>query len=71
MDDVHCSGSESKLIDCSHSGIGVHNCGYYDGIAGVKCIGKHHSIIVNMSVVCTRIYVVIIIYTDISILHEM
>lgn len=26
LDDVRCTGSESRLIDCSHRGTGVHNC---------------------------------------------
>ena len=26
LDDVACNGSESRLIDCSHAGIGFHNC---------------------------------------------
>ena len=26
LDDVACSGSESRLIDCDHAGVGFHNC---------------------------------------------
>ena len=26
LDDVQCDGSESRLANCSHRGVGVHNC---------------------------------------------
>ena len=38
LDDVSCRGSESRLIDCSHASIGVHNCDHTDD-AGVRCYG--------------------------------
>lgn len=36
MDDVSCSGSESKLQYCSHRGWGAHNCGHSED-ASVSC----------------------------------
>ena len=36
LDDVNCIGNESSLADCSHSGIGIHNCAHSDD-AGVRC----------------------------------
>ena len=35
LDDLDCTGTENRLINCSHGGIGSHNCGYKD--AGVMC----------------------------------
>ena len=36
LDDVRCSGSETSLYNCSHRGIGRHNCGHHED-AGVIC----------------------------------
>ena len=36
LDDLHCNGNEFRLIDCPHSGVGVHNCGHSKD-AGVRC----------------------------------
>jgi hypothetical protein len=38
MTNVGCTGTEKRLIDCSHSGNAINSCG--DGShAGVKCLG--------------------------------
>ena len=36
LDDLRCTGNESRLIDCSHRGLGVHNCSHSED-AGVRC----------------------------------
>ncbi|XP_031697932.1 deleted in malignant brain tumors 1 protein-like, partial [Anarrhichthys ocellatus] len=36
LDDLQCSGTESALTDCTHRGLGTHNCGHSKD-AGVIC----------------------------------
>ena len=39
LDDVSCNGTEERLADCAHSGVGNHNCLHQED-AGVLCIGR-------------------------------
>ena len=36
LDNVQCNGSELRLSDCSHRGVGVHGCQPSEDV-GVKC----------------------------------
>lgn len=36
---VRCSGSESRLVDCSYTALALASCGDGD-YAGVQCLGK-------------------------------
>jgi len=36
MDNVECTGTESRLVDCPNIGLGSHNCGHSED-AGVRC----------------------------------
>ena len=38
LDNLFCTGTETSLYYCSHSGIGNHNCGHYSDV-GVVCQG--------------------------------
>ena len=38
LQNLACSGNELMLINCSHSGIGVHSCSHSED-AGVICLG--------------------------------
>ena len=40
LDDVACNGSESRLIDCSHAGIGFHNCSHSNDVEIVCTNGE-------------------------------
>ena len=37
LDNVNCTGSESRLIQCPHDGVGNHNCFRFED-AGVQCL---------------------------------
>ena len=37
LDDLQCTGSESRLVDCPHNGLGSHNCDHSQD-AGVRCV---------------------------------
>jgi hypothetical protein len=39
LDQVQCSGTENRLIDCPSRGLGVHNC-VHSSDAGVRCTGS-------------------------------
>lgn len=42
LDNVDCNGDESRLEDCSHNGVGNHNCAPIES-AGVICsFGKYN-----------------------------
>ena len=43
LDHVRCIGNESRLLSCTHNGIGVissHSCLNYYAAAGVQCLGN-------------------------------
>ena len=37
LDNLRCRNTESRLVDCPHNGLGVHNCVHSDD-AGVRCL---------------------------------
>ena len=55
LDDVGCSGSESRLIDCSHRGIGSHNCFHSEDVGIVCTNGKFASCICIYALCCESI----------------
>ena len=41
LDDVSCTGNETRLVDCFYPGEGNHNCRPGIDNAAVVCTGKH------------------------------
>ena len=39
LDELRCTGDESRLVDCPHNGIGIHNCRHSED-AGLVCKGE-------------------------------
>ena len=37
LSNVHCHGTETRLIDCPTNELGVHNCGHNENV-GVRCL---------------------------------
>ncbi len=48
LDNVMCTGVESRLVDCRHAGLEVNTCSHSQD-AGVLCrSGKWHSYLMNI-----------------------
>ena len=37
LDNLQCAGTESRLVDCPHNGLNIHNCVHSED-AGVRCL---------------------------------
>ena len=55
LDNMNCRGTESRLIDCRHSGIGVHNCDHTDD-AGVRCSNGKSKLMLQPVVIIMNVY---------------
>ena len=56
LDNVDCNGNESTLSECTHRGIGIHNC--YGGFeeAGVICTSEYHLILKKVAVIANNFH---------------
>ena len=52
LDDVACTGNENLLADCSHAGVGEHNCGVQQEEAGVICNGRFFRFSLVVTIPC-------------------
>ena len=41
LDDVMCEGNENDISECSHKGIGLHDCSHLEDV-GLRCSGPDH-----------------------------
>ena len=55
LDNLHCTGRESRLIDCPHRGVGVHDCGHSED-AGVRCVRPCKLIVTVANLVIVRMH---------------
>ena len=39
LDDLECTGTEARLVDCGHPPFGTHNCTHNDDV-GSRCIQR-------------------------------
>ena len=53
LDNVVCTGNETRLYDCQNTGIGVHNCSHFED-AGVKCQRKQLRDHFNTTQACSK-----------------
>ena len=44
LDNLGCIGTETRLIDCPHNGVGIENCNHFED-AGVTCQGEGRCLI--------------------------
>ena len=44
LDNLMCTGNETRLQDCPHNGVGSHNCFHFED-AGVECSSMLHALI--------------------------
>ena len=35
LDNLQCSGNENNLFECSHNGVGEHNCNHHEDASAV------------------------------------
>jgi len=48
LDNVHCVGTETRLISCPHNAIGSHNCAHSED-ASVRCQRKYCMVTLDYS----------------------
>ena len=47
LDNLGCTGTESRLIQCPHNGVNVHNCQHFEDV-GVRCLASLTSTSTNV-----------------------
>ena len=43
IDELNCTGNESNVQECTHPGLGVHDCSHYED-ASVICTGENQAL---------------------------
>ena len=55
LDDVGCRGNETNLADCTHSGVGNHDC-RHDEDAGAICSQQGSGMVMRCFTKSVRVY---------------
>ena len=56
LDNVNCNGSESRLLECQHKGLGNHNCDH-DKDVFITCEEKSNELMSSYNYVATYIVI--------------
>ena len=49
LDEPGCSGSEVTLLQCSHKGLGNHDCSHVEGV-GLACSGSKTGSLIKLKI---------------------
>ena len=67
LDNLLCRNTESRLTDCPHNGLGVHNCFHFDD-AGVRClpaITSKQEYVINLEYFVAKLFLCVIFLCEI------
>ena len=57
LDDLQCNGDERSLLECSHRGVGVHNCDHSEDVGVICPNGKQSSNQLHDGILADFVYI--------------